>query len=281
MNLSKGSPDLDNQLAAVAEAFSHKAQVYDEFGRDHIHLTRMRQKVRGHVLSHLQSGDSILELNAGTGLDAVFFAQRGHEVLATDISVAMLAQIEEKTIRYGLDDKIKTQQCSFSELGQIDSAPFNYVFSNMGGINCFPDLEKITSNLAALLTPGGYVTWVVMPPICPWEIAMILRGDFKTAARRFSPNGTIANVEGVRFRTYYYSPKRVIQAFGTSFRPVHLQGLSVLTPPADRKEFPIKFPRLYKILVSIDRTLSNYPPFNRWGDFYILTLRYLPNENAS
>jgi ubiquinone/menaquinone biosynthesis C-methylase UbiE len=280
MNFSKGFPDLNDHVAAVAEAFSHKAQVYDEFGRDHINLNRMRQKVRGHVLSHLKASDSILELNAGTGLDAVFFAQRGHEVLATDISSAMLAQIEEKTIRHGLNDKIKAQQCSFSDLGQIRSGPFDYVFSNMGGINCFPDLQKITSNLAGLLTPGGYVTWVVMPPICPWEIAMIFRGDLKTAVRRFAPKGTLANVEGVHFRIYYYSPKQVIQAFGSAFQPIQLQGLSVFTPPADRKEFPFKYPKLYKILVSIDQALSNHPPFNRWGDFYILTLRYLPKEHV-
>lgn len=281
MNPTNDFPDLDNHLASVAKAFSHKARLYDEFGRDHINLNRMRQKVRDHVLSHLRPGDSILELNAGTGLDAVFFAQRSHAVLATDISSGMVAQMEEKVVRYGLSDKIRVQQCSFSDLGQIHSGPFDYVFSNMGGINCFPDLEKITSNLAGLLTPGGYVTWVVMPPICPWEIAMIFRGDLKTAVRRFSSKGTLANVEGVRFTTYYYSPKQVIQAFGAAFRPIQLQGLSVFTPPADRKEFPTKFPNLYRILVLMDESLSDHAPFNRWGDFYILTLRYLPDEHVS
>ncbi|HZD58635.1 MAG TPA: class I SAM-dependent methyltransferase [Anaerolineales bacterium] len=275
MNAANDFSSLDDHLASVAEAFSHKAHRYDEFGRDHINLERMRRKVRQHVLPHLKPGDSILELNAGTGSDAVFFAQRGYEVLATDISPRMLARIRDKVVQYGLDDRIAIQQCSFTDLGQIQSGPFDYVFSNMGGINCFPDPGEIISNLPGLLRPGGHVTWVVMPPICPWEIAMILRADLKTALRRLSPKGTLANVEGVRFTTYYFSPNQIIQAFGTKFQPIQLQGLSVFTPPADRKEFPTKFPRLYRFLVRMDENLADHPPFNHWGDFYILTLRYL------
>lgn len=276
MNSANDSNGLNKHLASVAQAFSRKARLYDEFGIGHVNLERIRQKVRQHVLSHLKPGDSILELNAGTGSDAVFFAQRGHEVLATDISPVMVAKMRDKVIQYGLNDKIRIRQCSFSDLEQIHSGPFDYVFSNMGGINCFPDPGEVTSNLAGLLNPGAYVTWVVMPPVCLWEIAMILRGDFKTALRRLSPKGSLANVEGLRFTTCYYSPKQIIQAFGPGFRTIRLQGLSVFTPPADRKDFPAKFPRLYSLLLLMDESLADYPPFNRWGDFYILTLRYLP-----
>ena len=52
-------------IEAVAEAFSRKALIYDEFGEGHPNLARMRRKVREHVLDFLKPGDRILELNAG------------------------------------------------------------------------------------------------------------------------------------------------------------------------------------------------------------------------
>jgi hypothetical protein len=113
-----------------------------------------------------------------------------------------------------------------------------------------------------------------MPPVCPWELVQILRGRFRLALRRLAPGGTLAHVEGVRFRTYYYTPGQVRRAFGPAYRPVQLLGLSVFTPPADHKDFPARWPRLYRLLCALDDRLSDRFPFNGWGDFFILTLQY-------
>jgi hypothetical protein len=266
-----------DHLASVAEAFSRKARVYDDFGRDHENLARMRAIVRRHALRFLRPGDRILELNAGTGGDALFFARLGHPVHATDLSSGMIARIEEKVAASGLGDRISVQQCSFSQLDQIKGAPFHFVFSNMGGVNCLADMSLITGGLVPLLVPGAVVTWVVMPPFCPWELLGVLRGDWQTAWRRFHQKGTLANVEGVQFMTYYFWPGQVQRAFGAQFRQLALQGLSVFTPPADRKEFPARHPRLYRALRYLDDRLAQRPPFNNWGDFFILSLQYRPD----
>ncbi len=105
---------------------------------------------------------------------------------------------------------------------------------------------------------------------------MALRGDLKTAGRRLSPGGVLSNVEGVKFLTYYYTPGQISEAFGVHFGVVKLQGLSVFTPTADRKEFSFKHPRLYRLLRGLDDRLADRPPFSAWGDFFILTLQYLP-----
>ena len=267
---------MNPDLSAIAEAFSRKAQVYDEFGMGHENLERMRNKVRLHALSFLKPGDRILELNAGTGADAVFFARLGFPVHATDLSPGMVLQIEEKLSSHGLQGKLTAQWASFFELDSLTTGPFQYIFSNMGGVNCAHDLRRITKFLPGRLLPGGFVTWVVMPPVCLWELTLVLRGEFKTATRRLSRLGVLSNVEGIQFMTYYYTPRQVIQAFGKSFRPVRLQGLSVFTPPADHKGFPAKHPCLYRFLRSIDNLLADTPPFNRWGDFFILTMQYQP-----
>ena len=74
---------------AAAKAFGKQAPVFDsQYTADTI-IQYKRKRVRDHVLRYLKSKSTILELNAGTGEDAVFFAQNGHTVHATDISDPM------------------------------------------------------------------------------------------------------------------------------------------------------------------------------------------------
>ncbi|MGE5223115.1 MAG: class I SAM-dependent methyltransferase [Omnitrophica WOR_2 bacterium] len=260
----------------VAQAFSYKAGVYDAFGRDHPNLSRMRSKVYAHVLGFLQPGTRILEINAGTGADAVFFASRGFQVHATDIAPGMIASIQSKIDQYGLQGRLSAQCCSFTDLSRVEGKPFNYLFSNFGGLNCIEDLSMVTRQLPGVLAPGGYLTWVIMPPVCPWDLASAFKGDFRTALRRLRPGGTLANVEGVRFRVYYFTPGHVMHALGKDFRFVKLEGLSIFSPPADHKEFAQHSPGMYRLLARLDDRVSSLPVLRGWGDFFILTAVYRP-----
>jgi len=47
-------------------------------------------------LKYIPKGGNILELNAGTGVDAVFLAEQGYKVYATDISDVMINEIQAK-----------------------------------------------------------------------------------------------------------------------------------------------------------------------------------------
>lgn len=261
----------------VATAFSRKALVYDAFGQDHPNLTRMRARVYRELLAFIQPPARILELNAGTGADAAHLARLGFRVHATDIAPGMVAQIKVKIERGDLADRLTAQLCSFAEL-DIEGAPFDCVFSNMGGLNCIDDLGLVARQVPRLLRAGGLVTWVIMPPHCLWDFAALLKGDWRTARRRLAKKGVRANIEGIEVLTYYHSPDQVIRAFDTRFRVERIQGLSVLAPPADRKQFAIRFPRFYQFLVGLDERLAGRMPFRAWGDFFILTLRYLPGD---
>ena len=272
------APPTDDHFGRVAEAFSRKADAYDAFGDDHVNLARLRRKVYDHVLRFLQPTDRMLELNAGTGIDAAFFASRGYAVHAIDIAPGMLDHLAAKIEQQHLRDRLTYQAVSFTELDRVETGPFQYVFSNFGGLNCIPDLSLASRHLPKILAPGGKLTWVIMPPICPWEIALIFKGKFGIATRRLRRGGTLAHVEGVRFMTHYFTPRQVLAALGSDFRLLRLEGLSVFTPPADRQDFPRRFPRLYRGLVKIDDALSPRPPFNHWGDFFILTAQYTRHE---
>ena len=269
-------PALEDHFSRVAEAFSRKSEEYDLFGSDHPNLIRLRHKVYQHTLQFLRPGDHILEINSGTGLDAVYFASLGYPIHAIDIASGMLAHLQEKIDHYKLADQVTVENCSFTLLDRVSGGPYSYIFSNFGGLNCIEDLHEVTQKLPAVLSPGGKITWVIMPKVCLWELALIFKGEFKRAFRRMRPQGTLANVEGVHFMTWYFNPPQVVQALGPNFQVLRLEGLSVFTPPADRKNFARRYPRLFHILAGLDDALSPMAPFNRWGDFYILTAQYNP-----
>jgi ubiquinone/menaquinone biosynthesis C-methylase UbiE len=261
-------------IETIAEAFSRTAEKYDSFAEDHPNLTRMRNKVYDHVKRCVPHGARILELNAGTGTDAVQLAQRGYTVHATDIAPGMLNRLREKVDRLGLHHHITMEERSFLSLENTKGAPFDAVFSDLGGLNCLPNLTPVIQQLPKILKAGGVITWVLMPHICLWEMAEVFRGNFSLAFRRFSRGSVRANLEGLNFDVYYFSPRQVIGWFGDNFELLALEGLSVITPTAESKNFAKWHPNLYRALSWVDTKLSPRWPWYGWGDFYILTMRY-------
>ena len=269
---------LDHQAETIAEAFSRTAEKYDAFAQDHPHLTRMRNKVYDHLGRYLPRGSSILELNAGTGTDAVQLARRGYRLHATDISPGMLDRLHDKVRDLNLQGRITWEERSFLSLDDVPGAPFDAVFSNLGGLNCVPDLSPIIRQLPKVLRAGGLVTYVLMPRVCLWEWLEVFRGNFRLAFRRLTQGGVRANLEGLHFDVYYFSPRQVIAWFGDEYDLLALEGLSVITPTAESKNFAKRFPRLYRALSWLDDKLSPHWPWHGWGDFYILLLRYNPKK---
>ena len=268
-------------LDTIAEAFSLTAERYDSFAADHPHLDRMRRKVYNHLGRFLPPGRRILELNAGTGTDAVALAQLGYAIHATDIAPGMLQRLHDKVERLKLGDRITSQECSFTDLASIQGGPYDAVFSNLGGLNCIPDLAPVIQSMPRLLRPGGLVTWVLMPPVCLWELATVFTGQGRQAFRRLSRHGTRAHLEGLYFDVYYFAPRQVEQWFGKEYQRVALEGLSVITPTAESKNLAKRFPAVYRALSWLDDRLSPHAPWWGWGDFYILSLRNLPGGEFS
>lgn len=266
----------EQQFDLINQAFTKQSIIYDEYESSNKILHWMRQQVYEVALKYLKPGDRILELNSGTGTDAVFFAKKGFEVVATDLSDGMIEKIQRKIISENLSDKISVRQCSFTELEKLYPQKFDFIFSNFGGLNCVDELSKVTKHFPNLLTNGGRIMFVIMPPVCPWEILQFLRGKIKFALRRFYKSGAKSNVEGIQFRTFYFSADDFRKSLGVSFRIIHKQGLAVFTPIPQMENFPMRFPRILKLLNRIDEKFSQYFPFNLIGDHLILVAEYNP-----
>jgi len=265
---------MNTPFDTISEAFSRTAAHYDAFADHHPNLTRTRNKVYTHLARHLPPAARILEINAGTGTDASELARSGFSVHATDIADGMLARAEQKALDPALGGRMTVQKCSFTTLNQAAGGPYDALFSNLGGLNCIPDLSPVIRQIPAVLKPGGVVTWVLMPPVCLWELAEIFRGHPRLAFRRLARQGTLTHLEALYFNVYYFSPGKVQEWFGPRFEFLALEGLSVITPTAESKNLAIRHPRFYRLLAWLDDRLAPLPLWNSLGDFFILSMRY-------
>jgi ubiquinone/menaquinone biosynthesis C-methylase UbiE len=262
---------IDN-LLQVNVAFSKQSLHYDSDDLQNPLLQLMRSQVYDHVARLIPKPCRILELNSGTGIDALHFARQGHKVHATDLSEGMIEQIRKKVIDFHLQDFITVQRLPYDQLDKLGEEKFDFIFSNFGGLNCIDDLSYVTKDLSRILNPGGYVTWVIMPPVCLWEILSVLKGN-RNAFRRFNKKGVVAHLEGRHFQVWYHSLRSIQKAFGPNFKLIRCEGLAALSPPPHAASFPNDHPALYKMLQRADLSVRNYFPFNRWADHIIVSFQ--------
>jgi|GEM_PF-489962 len=97
-------------------AFDAMAADYDD-GFTHTELgQRLRRAVHRRLDHHFQPGHRVLELNCGTGEDAVHLARRGVHVVATDRSPEMIRVTRAKARRAGVADRIQAQPLAIEDL---------------------------------------------------------------------------------------------------------------------------------------------------------------------
>lgn len=257
-------------------AFSAVARAYDHTFTETAVGKLQRERVwRLLQLHSTHQTPSILEINCGTGADALWMARRGWQVLATDISPAMVEITRKKLEQNGLTGRADARVCSFADIGHLQEGPFDLIFSNFGGLNCIsPEaLAQLWRALSGKLNPGGQIMVVVMGRFCWWETLYFLcKGNPKQAFRRRSRSPVAARLdENTTVETWYYSAKELIMAApasaGLMAREVHPIGFWL--PPSYLDPFFAKRPRLLRWLHMLE---SRFTP--RWltpaADHYLL-----------
>ena len=262
----------NTQEMQVSAAFSSQATVFDALDKANPVIRWMRHRVQQHVLRFAKPGGRVLELNCGTGIDALFFAEKGFTVHATDNAPGMLQELDKKKENSSYASRITAQRLSFNELEKLGREKFDHVFSDFGGLNCANDLSSVLKKIPPLLEPDGRITLVIMPPVCPWEMLQFFKGNFHLARRRFSKSGAGSNVEGTSFKTWYYFPSYVHKALKNDCRLLALEGLASVCPPPYMENFAKRFPRTLRFLQRWDERLCALPPFRSWADHFIITL---------
>jgi ubiquinone/menaquinone biosynthesis C-methylase UbiE len=271
-----------NQLneKQAAAAFSKQSLGFDAYDATNTIIHYKRKRVREHVLRFLPENSSILELNAGTGEDALFFARLGHTVHATDIAAGMQGRLREKVNAQGFSQSISTEVCSFTTLDTLKHrGPYDLIFSNFAGLNCTDELDKVLRSFSPLLKPGGQVTLVILPSFSLWESLLLFRGRFKTAFRRllYRRKGAPAHVEGVHFRCWYYPASFVTSILKEEqFELLGCEGLCTIVPPSYIEHFPERHPRLFSFLRRLEDKWKEKWPWRAIGDYYIVSFVKAP-----
>jgi SAM-dependent methyltransferase len=222
-------------------------------------------------------GQRILELNCGTGIDAIFLANRGVRILACDVAPRMIELAQKRanlTKASGLIDFRVLATENIELLGE--EGFFDGALSNFSGLNCVEDLPSVARKLARLLRPGARLVLCMIGRFVPWEIAWYMaHGNPRRAFRRFErvTVGRISDEAVVTVR--YPSVRKLTQMFAPGFRLRNLQGIGIALPPSYLESWAQKFPLILDRLARLDRRIGCLPLLRSMGDCVLLQFERL------
>ncbi|MEU5545655.1 class I SAM-dependent methyltransferase [Streptomyces sioyaensis] len=105
----------------------------------------------------------VLELGAGHGRDALFFAREGFTVLATDFSPVGLAQLRDAAGAQGVAERVTTAVHDARDPLPLADASVDAVFAHM--LLCMAlstkEIHALVTEVRRVLTPGGSFIYTV------------------------------------------------------------------------------------------------------------------------
>lgn len=253
----------------MASAFDVMAGGYDSQFTATVIGTLMRKAVWARCAARFQPGHSVLEMNCGTGEDALWLAHRGVRVLATDVSSAMIEVARSKLSGTPDGMQVRFERLAWEELATLNEGPFDGMLSNFGGLNCISDLRKAARALAAKLRPGAAAILCVMGPVVPWEwVWFFAQGRPARALRRLRRGGS----EWSGIRVHYPSIGKTRDAFSPEFRILRVSALGALLPPPYTEKLFGRFARVLAGFDRAERRLETLWPLPWLADHYVLEL---------
>ena len=256
----------------VAQAFDSSAADYDRHEANPIRRW-VRSFMRERLGTHFQSGDTVLELNCGTGDDALFLARRGVRVRAVDASAGMIAVLRGKVERAGLGGLIESSVLANEDLSSLRGNRYDGAFSNFG-LNYVSDAATVAEDLRPLVKPAGTFSCALASRYCVLEMAaLVARGELREAFRRlaFRPERRFAN--GTHVPVHYPRAGVLVEAFAGAFEVEAIHGLGVLIPPPYLSGFYTRHSTLFRVMHAFENRIRSRFPFSRLGDGLLLEFR--------
>lgn len=219
-----------------------------------------------------KTGLKILELNCGTGEDAIMLAKKGNKVVATDISEQMLDVARGKA----KSENIEFLQVDLNNINiEVTSKNYDLVFSNFGGLNCIDHqaLSRLGETVSKILSPDGSFVAVLMPNTCLWEITYLtLKGKTSEAFRR-NKEVALVNISGRTVKTWYYSPRKLCNLLGTAFKKKLLKPVGLFIPPSYMESYFSRHPSLLRMLSRLEKIFANFSWQAKFSDHFIIQLK--------
>jgi SAM-dependent methyltransferase len=262
-------------LLDTRAAFDSVAANYDGPRGNNELIQAMRSEMWHWLDTTFPCRSRLIDLGCGTGLDAVRMAEVGHQVTATDWSPQMVERTRERAARAGVADRVSSLALGAHELRHL-RAPELYdgAYSNLGPLNCVPDLTEVSRECARVLKPAGALVFTVIGRLCPWELAHYLkRGRWARAKVRFARKVVPVGMNDHTVWTRYYGPREFYRSFEAEFALEHFRGVCVCAPPPYLTWVRDRHPRWYDWLWRVDRRIAGYPAIRAMGDHFLIVMR--------
>lgn len=164
----------------VRSAWDRLAAGYDEY----VTATSNRE-VAEDVLRRvgLQPGMQLLDVASGSGALSIPAARLGADVVAVDISPAMIEHLEARAQEQGLSN-LEARVMDGHDL-QLEDDCFDICASQFG-VMLFPDLAQGLEEMVRVTRPGGRVLVVAMGPPTQVEFLTVFLGAMKSTVPGFN-----------------------------------------------------------------------------------------------
>lgn len=261
-------------LRDTQEAFDSVATDYDGPRGNNTLIQDMRDEMWRWLDATFAPGSRLIDLGCGTGLDAIRLARQGHFVTATDWSPRMIDRTSDRAMRAEVAQNVQAVAIGAHELHLLEGRnAYDGAYSNLGPLNCVPDLTTVAENCARLLKPRGALVFSVIGRLCPWEIGhYALQRNWERVRIRFAKDMEPVRMNKRTVWTRYYSPIQFYRAFERHFQLGHYRGLCVFAPPPYLTSVKEKHPRLHESLWRLDRRLAGWPLLRNMGDHFLIVM---------
>lgn len=263
------------QLRDTRDAFDSVAADYDGPRGNNILIQEMRAEMWSWLDATFREHSRLIDIGCGTGLDAVRMAQLGHRVTATDWSPQMVGRTRDRAEREQLTERVQAVAVGGQDFERLEGdAAYDGAYSNLGPLNCVPNLEVLSRECARLLKPGGRLVFTVIGRICPWEIGHYAgRRRWARVGIRFARKFVPVNMNNHTIWTRYYLPREFYSAFQKHFTLEHYRGLCTFAPPPYLTWAREKHPRLHTWLWRLDRRTAGWPVLRSMGDHFLIVMK--------
>jgi ubiquinone/menaquinone biosynthesis C-methylase UbiE len=260
-------------------AFDTLAADYDHSFSQSLTGSNQRMQSRRWLANFLQDKKelSILEINCGTGDDALWLASLGHRIVATDLAGAMISEAKRKQALQNAHYPVNFLQCDFNDLhAQLQNEKFDLIFSNFSGLNCIPPnkLELLNQHFYSFLKPGAHIAVVIFGKNSWWEMAYYgVKLRFGTAFRRWRKKPAILKLkDGFKQPVHYYSIDR-FRKLMNQFELIEKRPVGLFIPPSYLENFIKRRPGLFRFLSIMEKKNGGMPGFARFADHCYLLLK--------
>jgi ubiquinone/menaquinone biosynthesis C-methylase UbiE len=258
-----------------ADAFDTVASEYDAHFTQSETGILQRKRVHHYLNTCFKNGfisESILEVNAGTGEDALLLAEHCKHLTVTDFSSKMMSICKNKLHHLA---HVELKQLNAIAIGNLNQN-YDLIFSNFAGLNCLDknEMQSFIGSSKSKLNANGHLILIMLSSQSWWEKFWGFISHNKILRKRRQEQiGIDTTINGVIFKTYYYSPKTLKKFSNSGFKVMALKPIGLFIPPTFLEERVKNKKWLLKCLYLLERIFSQFKSLSNYADHYLIHLQ--------